>query len=233
MIIPLECEFFALRGVALLDTIDKVQERLNPKLEIDGVLGTMYDCRTLHSREVMQRLVEACGDTVFQTVIRRTVKFSETTVAGEPITTWAPTSVGRRGLPRARQGGAGPVTRRVSLPGAGRPVPPHRQPETRRAPPRGRAREIGEAAARARPRRSSRAEPAATAADVQRPRAGTTRRSPSTSPRTSCSPWSTRGSRCAATTAWPPTAAGSSARRSPIALADLEASGDDPSWCSG
>ena len=85
---PLECEYFALRGVALLKTtIDKVRERLNPTLEIDGVLGTMFDGRTLHGREVMERLVQAWGDTVFHTVIRRTVKFSDSTVAGEPITT--------------------------------------------------------------------------------------------------------------------------------------------------
>jgi chromosome partitioning protein len=90
VIVPLECEYFALRGVALLKTtIDKVSERLNPKLRIDGVLGTMYDGRTLHGREVMERLVEAWGDTVFHTVIRRTVKFSDSTVAGEPITTYA------------------------------------------------------------------------------------------------------------------------------------------------
>ena len=95
MIVPLECEYFALRGVALLKTtIDKVRERLNPKLEIDGVLGTMFDGRTLHSREVMERLVQAWGDTVFHTVIRRTVKFSDSTVAGEPITTYASTSTG-------------------------------------------------------------------------------------------------------------------------------------------
>ena len=95
VIVPLECEYFALRGVALLKTtIDKVRERLNPKLEIDGVLGTMYDGRTLHSREVMERLVQAWGDTVFHTVIRRTVKFSDSTVAGEPITTYASTSAG-------------------------------------------------------------------------------------------------------------------------------------------
>jgi len=90
VIVPLECEYFALRGVALLKTtIDKVSERLNPKLRIDGVLGTMYDGRTLHGREVMERLVEAWGETVFHTVIRRTVKFSDSTVAGEPITTYA------------------------------------------------------------------------------------------------------------------------------------------------
>jgi chromosome partitioning protein len=95
VIVPLECEYFALRGVALLKTtIDKVRERLNPKLQIDGVLGTMFDGRTLHSREVMDRLVQAWGDTVFHTVIRRTVKFSDATVAGEPITAYATTSAG-------------------------------------------------------------------------------------------------------------------------------------------
>jgi chromosome partitioning protein len=95
VIVPLECEYFALRGVALLKTtIDKVRERLNPKLEIDGVLGTMFDGRTLHSREVMDRLVQAWGDKVFHTVIRRTVKFSDSTVAGEPITTYASSSAG-------------------------------------------------------------------------------------------------------------------------------------------
>ncbi|OZM70862.1 chromosome partitioning ATPase [Amycolatopsis antarctica] len=95
VIIPLECEFFSLRGVALLiDTIEKVRERLNPKLDITGILATMFDPRTLHSKEVMARVVEAFGDTVFDTVINRTVRFPETTVAGEPITKWAPKSAG-------------------------------------------------------------------------------------------------------------------------------------------
>jgi chromosome partitioning protein len=97
VLIPLECEFFSLRGVALLiDTIDKVKERLNPKLDITGILATMYDPRTLHSREVMARVVEAFGETVFETVINRTVRFPETTVAGEPITSWAPRSSGAK-----------------------------------------------------------------------------------------------------------------------------------------
>ena len=97
VLIPLECEFFSLRGVALLiDTIDKVRERLNPKLDITGILATMYDPRTLHSREVMARVVEAFGETVFETVINRTVRFPETTVAGEPITRWAPRSGGAK-----------------------------------------------------------------------------------------------------------------------------------------
>ena len=90
VVIPLECEFFALRGVALLvETIEKVKDRLNPGLEIDGILATMYDPRTLHSREVVARVVEAFGDQVFHTVIGRTVKFPDASVAAEPITTYA------------------------------------------------------------------------------------------------------------------------------------------------
>ncbi|MGH3660446.1 MAG: ParA family protein [Micromonosporaceae bacterium] len=97
VIVPLECEFFSLRGVALLlDTIDKVRERLNFDLQLEGILATMYDSRTTHSRQVLQRVVEAFGDRVYQTVITRTVRFPETTVAGEPITTWAPASSGAR-----------------------------------------------------------------------------------------------------------------------------------------
>jgi chromosome partitioning protein len=95
VIVPLECEFFALRGVALLiQTIEKIKERLNPQLELEGILATMYDARTLHGREVLARVVEAFGDRVFHTVINRTVRFPETTVAGEPITTYAPSSLG-------------------------------------------------------------------------------------------------------------------------------------------
>ena len=90
VIIPLICEFFALRAVALLvETIEKVQDRLNPRLQVDGVLATMYDARTLHSREVIARLVEAFGEKVFETVINRTSKFADATVAAEPITTYA------------------------------------------------------------------------------------------------------------------------------------------------
>jgi len=95
VIIPLECEYFALRGVALLkETIEKVRDRTNPRLNIVGLLGTMFDGRTLHDREVLQTLVEGWGDLVFHTVIRRTIKFSDSTVAGEPITEFAPTSPG-------------------------------------------------------------------------------------------------------------------------------------------
>jgi chromosome partitioning protein len=97
VLIPLECEFFSLRGVALLlDTIDKVRERLNFDLELEGILATMYDSRTTHCRQVLQRVVEAFGDKVYQTVITKTVKFPESTVAGAPITSLDPASSGAR-----------------------------------------------------------------------------------------------------------------------------------------
>jgi chromosome partitioning protein len=95
VLIPLETEFFALRGVALLiETIDKVRDRLNPRLQTDGILATMYDGRTLHSREVLERVRDAFGDTVFSTVIGRTVKFPDASVATEPILTYAPNHPG-------------------------------------------------------------------------------------------------------------------------------------------
>jgi chromosome partitioning protein len=119
VIVPLECEYFAMRGVALLmETIDKVSRRLNPHLVMDGLLATMYDSRTLHSREVLQGVVQGFGDKVFHTVISRTVRFPDATVAGEPITRFDPASPGassyrelaKEVLERWRQAGnAGPV----------------------------------------------------------------------------------------------------------------------------
>jgi chromosome partitioning protein len=95
VIVPLECEYFALRGVALLvDIIGKVQKNTNPDLEILGILPTLYDKKTVHSREVLERILEAFPESVFDTIISRTVRFPETTVAGEPITTFASSSVG-------------------------------------------------------------------------------------------------------------------------------------------
>ena len=95
VIVPLECEYFALRGVALLmETIEKVAGRISPKLGIDGLLATMYDSRTLHTREVLNGVVEGFGDKVFHTVISRTVRFPDATVAGEPITHFDPASNG-------------------------------------------------------------------------------------------------------------------------------------------
>lgn len=95
VIVPLECEYYALRGMALLmDSIEQIKERLNPRLQIDGILATMMDTRTLHAREVLERVRDAFGPRLFDTIIRKTIRFAEAPVAGEPILTYAPTSTG-------------------------------------------------------------------------------------------------------------------------------------------
>ena len=95
VIIPLECEYYALRGMAqLMDSIGIVQERLNPRLHVDGIVATMYDRRTLHSREVLSTVEEAFGNKLFDTVVRKTIRFAEAPVAGQPILSYAPSSTG-------------------------------------------------------------------------------------------------------------------------------------------
>ena len=89
VIIPVAAEFFALRGVALLmQSIEKVQSRINPSLEVYGVLVTMYT-RTLHCEEVLQRIYEAFQGKVFHSVISRSIKLTDCTVAAAPITIYA------------------------------------------------------------------------------------------------------------------------------------------------
>lgn len=95
VIVPLECEYYALRGMAqLMDSIERIKERLNPRLQVDGILATMLDNRTLHAREVLARVEEAFGPRMFDTVIKKTIRFAEAPVAGEPILSYAPTSKG-------------------------------------------------------------------------------------------------------------------------------------------
>ena len=91
VLIPLASEFFALRGVALLiETIEKVKSRLNPQLELDGIIATMFDQRTLHAREVLERVVDTFDEKVFDTVIRRTVKVPDASIAAKPVLDYAP-----------------------------------------------------------------------------------------------------------------------------------------------
>ena len=90
VIIPVAAEFFALRGVALLmQSIEKVQTRINPSLEVYGVLVTMFT-HTLHCDEVLQRIYEAFQGKVFHSVISRSIKLPDSTVAAAPITISAP-----------------------------------------------------------------------------------------------------------------------------------------------
>ena len=95
VIVPLECEYFALRGVGLIDeTIKSIQKNTNPDLKLIGILATMFDRKTMHSRDVLERLDEVFPNHVFDTLIGRTVRFSESTAKGEPITQYANNSAG-------------------------------------------------------------------------------------------------------------------------------------------
>jgi len=91
VLIPLECEYLSLRGVALLiDTVEKVQARLNQDLRLAAILPTMYDPRTLHTQEVLDRVKKSFADIVTETTIAKTVKFPDASVAGLPITEFEP-----------------------------------------------------------------------------------------------------------------------------------------------
>jgi chromosome partitioning protein len=86
VIVPVQCEYLALRGLVQLEnTLAMVRENLNPQVEIVGILPTMYDKRTLHSREAVEILRENFGDLVFNTKIRKTVRFAEAPVKGSSV----------------------------------------------------------------------------------------------------------------------------------------------------
>ena len=93
VLIPVQAHYLAYRGMQLLlNTISKVKGRLNPGLEVMGILPTYYDRRTRHSREVAEQLREHYGDKVINIPIPSTIKFADTTTAGESILTYAPSS---------------------------------------------------------------------------------------------------------------------------------------------
>jgi chromosome partitioning protein len=91
VIIPLQCEYLALRGMRfLLDTISKVKAKINPHLEIRGILGTMYNRRTLHAQEVVHEIRNLFGDKVFDVVIKSSIRFAEAPVAHQSILEYDP-----------------------------------------------------------------------------------------------------------------------------------------------
>jgi chromosome partitioning protein len=91
VIVPVQCEYLALRGLVQLEnTLAMVRENLNPQVEIVGILPTMYDKRTLHSREAVEILRENFGDLVFNTKIRKTVRFAEAPVKGASVLLYDP-----------------------------------------------------------------------------------------------------------------------------------------------
>jgi chromosome partitioning protein len=86
LLIPIQCEYFALEGVSeLMRTVDEVRRFLNPNLAIDGVLLTMYDDRTNLARQVVQEVRSVFGDLVFETVVPRNIRLAEAPSFGRPI----------------------------------------------------------------------------------------------------------------------------------------------------
>jgi len=95
VLIPIQCEFFALEGISqLLDTIDRIRDSFEHPLEIEGVLLTMYDDRTVLARQVAADLREFFREEVFQTLIPRSIRLAEAPSFGKPILTYDPRSRG-------------------------------------------------------------------------------------------------------------------------------------------
>jgi len=86
VIVPVQCEYLSLRGLVQLEnTLSMIRENLNPSVELRGILPTMYDSRTVHSREAVDMLKENFGDLVFETRIRKTIRYAEAPVQGSSV----------------------------------------------------------------------------------------------------------------------------------------------------
>ena len=91
VIVPVQCEYLSLRGLVQLEnTLSMIRENLNPDVAIEGILPTMFDSRTLHSREAVEILQENFGDLVFDTRIRKTVRYAEAPVKGTSVLKYDP-----------------------------------------------------------------------------------------------------------------------------------------------
>jgi chromosome partitioning protein len=92
VIVPVQCEYLSLRGLVQLEnTLAMVRENLNPDVGVEGIVPTMFDGRTLHSREAIEILEENFGDLVFRTRIRKTVRYAEAPVKGSSVLKYDPT----------------------------------------------------------------------------------------------------------------------------------------------
>jgi chromosome partitioning protein len=95
VLVPIQCEFFALEGISeLMDTIDRIRESFQHPLEVEGILLTMYDDRTVLTRQVAADLKEFFGDQIFRTVIPRSIRLAEAPSFGKPILGYDPRSRG-------------------------------------------------------------------------------------------------------------------------------------------
>ena len=93
VIVPVQCEYLSMRGlVQLQNTLKMIQDNLNPDVEIEGILPTMFDARTVHAKEAVEILEENFGDLVFKSRIRKAVKFAEAPVRGASVLKYDPDS---------------------------------------------------------------------------------------------------------------------------------------------
>jgi chromosome partitioning protein len=91
VIVPVQCEYLSMRGlVQLQNTLHMVRENLNPGVEIEGILPTIMDTRTVHAKEAIEILEENFGDRVFASRIRKTVRFAEAPVKGMSVLKYDP-----------------------------------------------------------------------------------------------------------------------------------------------
>lgn len=98
VLVPIQCEYYALEGLSqLIHTINLVKERLNPELEIEGVVFTMYDARTNLSLQVVENVKENLNQTIYKSIIPRNVRLAEAPSHGKPINLYDPKSAGADG----------------------------------------------------------------------------------------------------------------------------------------
>jgi chromosome partitioning protein len=91
VIVPVQCEYLSMRGLLQLqNTLEMIRENLNPRVEIEGILPTMLDSRTVHAKEAVEILEENFGDLVFQTRIKKAIKFAEAPVRGASVLKYDP-----------------------------------------------------------------------------------------------------------------------------------------------
>ena len=116
VLIPMQCEYYALEGLtSLLDTVKRIREAVNPDLQLEGLLRTMYDVRNNLSNEVSNQLIKHFGEKVYRTIVPRNVRVAEAPSHGEPVICYDPSSRGAI----AYLGLAGEMLRRERLQAAG------------------------------------------------------------------------------------------------------------------
>ena len=149
VIVPVQCEYLSMRGlIQLQNTLAMIRENLNPDVEIEGILPTLVDSRTLHAKEAIELLEENFGDRVFASRIRKTVRFAEAPVKGMSVLKYDPDGMAAHAYQAAREGGplkCQPVSARACVRDRWRlcsarpprtPTPEQRRASRRATPPR-------------------------------------------------------------------------------------------------